>query len=300
MNITFLGIAMLCVLGIVIAASIALVTLLLKSARRKQKLTQVPSLDKVSSTPAFKKWQGWLLPIGISLILCIWSVVYALFFLFIVWIMRLDPTPNPKEIPFPSDKDRKRAKGTYTWLLVSPFLNVLIFVFAAMNLSSSSSANERVVATLIPLIFHLPVLSKLDSKSPFVFRHTQQAVFLLALRTSTAALALSLNKNPDDGIWLFFVANGLLWLIGSLWGRGQAHRGTGWWIKRKGQQVLEPNDIPITKPIVNEGLDAMLKSLNAEGNNARQIALNAFRTGTPEARKKAVLVLTELGEVENF
>jgi len=300
MDTTFLGVAMLCVLGIVIAAFIVLVTLLLKPARRKKRLAQRKSSDQTSSTPGFKKWQSWLLPLGIAILLCIWSVVYALFFLSIVWIMRLDPTPNPKEIPFPSDKDRKRAKGTYTWLLLSPPLNVIIFVMMVINLGSRSSANERVVAALIPLLIHLPVLIRLDNKSPFVFRHTQQAIFLLALRASMAALALNISKYPYDGIWLFLFGNGFLWLVGSFWGRGQAHRGIGWWIKRKGERVLAADAVPVEKPTESAETEEMLKSLSAKGNTTKQKALNLFRMGTPETRKKAVRILTELGEVEQF
>ena len=300
MNTTFLGVAMLCVLGIVIAASIALVTLLLKPARRKQKLAQRTLPDRVSSTPAFKNRRGWILPVIIAIALAFWSVIFALFFLAVVWVMRLNPKTDSKEIPFPSDKDRKRAKGTYSWLLLSSPLNVIIFAIGVINLGSRSSANERVITALIPLLIHLPVLIRLDNKSPFVFRHTQQAIFLLALRASMATLALNISNYPEDGIWLFIFGNGFLWLFGSLWGRGQAHRGAGWWINRKGEKVLSEDAVLTEKPIDSTKGEEQLKSLNGEGGTARQKALNAFRTGTPEIRKKAVLILTELGEVEKF
>ena len=255
------------------------------------------SHDRVMNKP---KWKSWVLPVIIAIALAFWSVVYALFFLAIVWVMRLNPNTDTKEIPFPTDNDRKRAKGTYTWLLLSPFLNVIILVIAVINLSSKSSANERVFAALIPLVIHLPVLIRLDAKSHFVFRHTQQAIFLLALRASMAALALNISKYPDDGIWLFFLGNGFLWLFGSFWGRGQAHRGTCWWIERKGEIFLTVDTVPVEKTTGSAEIKDSLKSLKAEGNTARQKALNAFRTGTPEARKKAVLILSEMGEVEKF
>ena len=257
----------------------------------------------------YSKKPNWVWPILIAIALAFWSIVFALFFLAIVWVMRLDPKTDSKEIPFPSDLDRKHAKGTYTWLLVSPILNVIIFAIAVMFLDWNSNTNERVVAALVPLIIHLPVLPKLVSKRPFLFRHTQQAVFLLALRASMAALALNISKYPNEGIWLFILGNGFLWLFGSLWGRSQAHRGTGWWIQRKGEKVLAKDEIPTEKsvsmeqaetPLPDDKLEDILKSLNAEGNNARQIALNAFRKGTPETRKKALLVLSQMGEVEKF
>jgi len=245
-------------------------------------------------------WKGWILPAIITIVLAFWSMVFALFFLAVVWVLHLDPKTVSKEIPFPSDKDRKRAKGTYTWLLLSPPLNVIIFVIVVINLSSRSSANERVIAALIPLLIHLPVLIQLDSKSPFVFRHTQQAIFLLALRASMATLALNISKYPYDGIWLFLFGNGFLWLVGSFWGRGQAHRGTGWWINRKGERVLAADAVPVEQSTESAETEEMLKSLNAKGDTSKEKALNLFRTGTPEIRKKAVLILTELGEVEQF
>jgi len=258
--------------------------------------------EDIAIKPARVKpgWKSWLLPVMIAIALAFWSVVYALFFLAIVWVMRLNPKITSKEIPFPSDKDRKRAKGTYIWLLLSPPLNVIIFVMGVMNLGSRSSTNERVIAALIPLLIHLPVLIRLNDKSPFLFRHTQQAIFLLALRASMAAFAANISKYPEDGIWLFLFGNGFLWLVGSFWGRGQAHRGTGWWINLKGERVLVADAVPVEKPTGSAEMADLLISLNAEGNNARQKAINAFRTGTPEARKKAVLILSELGEVEKF
>jgi hypothetical protein len=222
--------------------------------------------------------------------------------------MKKNLITDSKEIPFPTDQDRKRAKGTYTWLLISAAPNILIFALAAINLDWNSDANERVVAALTPLIIHLPVLIRLDFKSPFVFRHTQQAIFLLALRASTAALALNISKYPDEGIGLFFLANGFLWLFGSLWGRGQANKGTGWWIERKGESVLS-NDVSNVPVENNESSQQSpeksieygrwyLKNNNKE--SAQQQALTAFRNGTSDVRSQAVQLLKELGEVEKF
>jgi len=256
------------------------------------------------------KKPNWAWPIIIAILLAFWSVIFALFFLAIIWIMRLNPKADSKEIPFPSEKDRKRARGTYIWLLLSPFLNVIVLLIGVFNsYSSRTPTNEWVLIALLPLVFHLPVLARLDSNSPFVFRHTQQAIFLLALRASMTSLALNIGSSPDDGILLFLFGNGFLWLVGSIWGLNQANHGKCWWIGRKGEKVLSKDAVPtekpvsrdkMEKPIPNEELGELLKSLNAEGSNARQIALNAFRQGTPETRKKAVTVLSKLGEVEKF
>ena len=265
-----------------------------KQSDKKYPETRVT--ERPSQTQNRPKWQNWLLPIGLALVLAIWTIWGALFFLAVVWVVRLNPKTDSKEIPFPSDDDRKRAKGTYTWLWLSPFLNVIILVIGVINLSSKSSINERVAIALLPLVFHLPVLIRLDSKNPFVFRHTQQAIILLALRAGMAALALSINKYPYDGIWLFLLGNGSLWLFGTLWGRNQVIRNDCWWMRRKGETTAQPQEQPIT----DDELDVLVKGLDAEGNTVRRNALNAFRKGTPETRKKAVLVLSKLGEVEEF
>lgn len=256
------------------------------------------------------RWQSWIWPVIMALLLAFWSLVFALFFLAIVGVMRLNPDTDSKEIHFPSDKDRKRARGTYIWLLLSPILNVVVLLFAVINANwSRASTNEWVLIALLPLVFHLPVLIRLDSNSPFVFRHTQQAIFLLALRASMTAIAMNIGGSPDDGILLFLFGNGFLWLVGSIWGLNQVNHDTGWWIGRKGEKVLPKNATPTERSVskdkmekskLNEELGELLKSLNAEGNNARQIALNAFRQGTPETRKKAVTILSKIGEVEKF
>jgi len=276
----------------------------------RPKTSRVFNKNSNTAENQHSKKPNWVWPIIIAILLSFWSVVFGLFFLAIVWVMRLDPKVDLKDIPFPSDKDRKRARGTYIWLLLSPFLNVIVLLIGVFNsYSSSTPTNEWVLIALLPLILHLPVLVRLDSNSPFVFRHTQQAVFLLALRASMTALALNIGSYPEDGIWLFLLGNGFLWLVGSIWGMYQAHHGTGWWIGRKGEKVLPKGATPTEKVVATvkseksipgSELESLLKSLNAEGSNARQIALNAFRKGTPEQRKKAVSVLSQLGEVEKF
>jgi hypothetical protein len=254
-------------------------------------------------------WKNWILPFVIAFALAFWSVVFALFFLAVVWVMRLNPKTDSKENLFPSDDDRKRAKGTYTWLLLSPFLNVIIFALASFNLDYNSSANERVMAALIPLLFHLPVLLRLDSKSPFMFRHTQQAILLLALRASMAALALNISKYPDEGIWLFFLGNGFLWLVGSLWGRSQAHRGTCWWMKRKGEVIQSKDGLIAPSAKTEASLQKTPEKFIEYGNwylknnqrdSAKQYSLQAFRSGDSNIRSQAIRMLNELGEVEKF
>jgi hypothetical protein len=288
-------IGMFCVAVIVLAAMVALAVILLNPKGRKPK-----AIQSTPPTIAKPKQAIWILYIGISLIIAIWTVWGALFFLVTVWFLRMDPKPHQREIPYPSDPDKNSAKGIYTWLLLSPFLTVPAMFIAAINLDWNSSPNQRVFAALIPLVFHLPLLLLLDSKRPFVYRHAQQAIFLVALRAGMASVALSIGTYPGEGAWLFLLGNGALWLFGSLWARGQAVHGESWWAQRKGDTILPLEVKPIDQPTMKDEREDALKSLNAEGNTARQKALNAFRTGTPETRKQAVLVLSQLGEVEKF
>lgn len=285
-------------MGIVIAASIALVAILLKPARRKQKLPQSPSPDNASSTPVFQKWQRWLIPVGAALILAVWTFWGALMFLAVVWILMQNPkTDSDYSV---GKEEQSTAKRIYTWLFWSSVITVPTFIVTFNRLDWNSSINERVLAALIPLIFHSVLLFGLASKSAFVYRHTQQGILLMALRATMAALSVSIERYPDNGMWLFIIGNGSLWLFGTIWGRNQVIRNDCWWLRWKGETIILTDVKPAEQLITNNELGEMLKSLNAEGNNARQIALNAFRTGTPDARKKAVLILTELGEVENF
>lgn len=242
------------------------------------------------------KWRSWLLPFIIAFALTFWSVVFALFFLAIIWIMLLNPKTNSKEFPFPSDQDRKHAKRTYAWLLLSPFLTVPTMIIAAFNLDWNSSPNERVLAALIPLVFHLPMLFKLNTKSAFVYRHTQQAIFLVALRAGMASIALSIGTYPGDGAWLFLLGNGTLWLFGTMWGRNQVLRNECWWMKRKGETILLPEAKPATTTAPKQPITSAIQ----KNKPAIEGALHTFRTGAPEERKQAVLALSQLGEVEKF
>jgi hypothetical protein len=287
-------IATLCIAVIVIGALVALVAILLKSKKKK---TQI-STGNIRHPR--KDWKSWIPFVAIALFIAIWTIWGALFFLATVWLMRMDPKPYQREIPYPSDLDKNSAKGIYTWLFLSPFLTVTTLLVGMFTLDIDSSTNQRVFTALIPTIFHLPLFFQLDSKRPFVYRHTQQAIFLVALRAGMASLAISIAYYPWEGLGLFLLGNGALWLFGTLWGRSQASRREGWWIQRKGETILPIEAQIIDKPVINDEPKEQLNSLNTEGNTARQKALNAFRNGALEERKQAVLTLSQLGEVEKF
>ena len=249
-----------------------------------------------------KGWQSWIGFVGISLVLAMWTLWGALLFLAVVWLLRQNPEPDASFII--SDSERKTAKVVYGWLLFSPVLTVPVFIVSIIYLSyGESSATVHGLEALIPLIFHLPLLWGLTSKSAFVYRHTQQGILLISLRAGMAILASSIvsGSYSEIGFWLFLLGNGSLWLFGSTWGWNQVSRGECWWMEQKGEKLITPESTKVDSPQMDEELEDLLKSLNATDKlNAKIKALKAFRTGTPDTKKRAVVVLAKLGEVEQF
>jgi hypothetical protein len=266
----------------------------------EQKLNQDTHSDlnelPVKSAPP--KRMSWLLYFGIAFVIAIWTIWGALFFLAVVWIMRLNPQPYSTNSPAPSDLDRDSVKSTYTWLLISPLLNIPTMIIAS-EVIDDYSLNGHVLASLIPLIFHTPLLFRLNSKSVFVYRHAQLAILLVALRAGSAPLAISM-----DSSWMFILVNGSLWLFGTMWARNQAVRKECWLMQHKGETIILPENTEPEKhthPIMDKELASMLESLNADNiKTAKEKALHAFQTGTPTIKKRAILVLAKLGEVEQF
>lgn len=255
-----------------------------------------------------RDWKVWLLYAGVALVISLWTIAGALFFLGVVWILRLDPKPYSKETPFPLDVEKKTARILYAWLMLSSFLTVPVFIIALFSLSSDPSTNEQVLAALIPSIFHILLLFGLSSKSAFVFRHTQQAILLVSIRAGLTALIISIN--PDEFVWLalFLLGNGAVWLAGSLWGWAQVRNGECWFMRRKGERILDktktvsPPDLREESKLSPEKYIEYskwyLKQERQE--SAREYALEAFRLGNPATRQQAVEVLSSLGEVEMF
>jgi hypothetical protein len=262
-------------------------------------LGRVTSSGKKPALQAAPRKTGskiWILYFSIALIIALWTPWGALFFLAVVWLLKQDPKPYSKEIPLPVESEKRTARLLYAWLMLSSFLTIPIFALTLFNLSSDSSTNERVLAALIPLIFHAPLLLGLSSKSTFVFRHSQQAIFLMAIRAAVASLAVSITADPFIGIALFVFGNGALWLFGSVWGWDQVRRGECWFMKRKSQRVISAEAIQVDRE-----LEHMPKSPDAKDVlTAKDEALQIFRTGNPESKKRAVEVLSRLGEVETF
>ena len=256
------------------------------------------------TTPSTKpKRVGWLLYFGVAFLIAIWTALGGLFFLAVAGVLRMNPKAD---ISYAITKNNKKvAQRVYTWLFFSPIITVPIFIGMAINIHSRSTINERVLAALVPLLPHLFLLLGLTSSSAFVYRHTQQGILFIALRAGLASLAaINVDSHIDYALLLFFFGNGSLWLAESIIGWSQSSNGTCWFMERKGEQLLLPaanKPVKTVTPVNEQELDELLKSLDAPGTTtARQKAMHAFRTGTPEIKKRAIRVLFQLGEVEKF
>lgn len=72
-------------------------------------------------------------------------------------------------------------------------------------------------------------------------------------------------------------------------------------MKQKGEKRLASDSVKADLPPMDKELGNLLKSLNAEDKlTTKTKALSAFRAGTSESKKRALEVLSRLGEVEKF
>lgn len=295
MDISVLVIAMVCAAVVMIVAAVALVILVLQPANKQD------PLKPASARNARKTWKSWIPVIAVTLLLLMWSFWIALLFLSVSWLLRLHPrSGSTYEL---DDGQKRTAKRVYAWLFWSAFITVPVFAVLTIGLGfqySSPSTNQRVFTALLPLVFHLVLLLGLTSKSAFVFRHTQQGILLISIRAGLAALSLSIGTDLGEGLWLFLLGNGALWLFGSLWGNGQVKRNECSWMKRNGETVT----------VAQSGLPRLAAAAHLQKsrefiqqykkNEAFQHALAAFRSGDHEVRLQAVEVLGTLDEVEMF
>ncbi len=280
-----------CLAMIVFLAVVALVIVILKSGSKEQK--EKPR--KRQNTD----WQSTFAFISISLVIVLWTVWGALFFLAVVWIMRQNPGADSSFTI--TENEKKSARGIYLWLLLSPILILPVFVGMLLNVDfPEANTNTRALITMIPLILHLPLVMGLTSKSRFVYRHTQQAILLIALRVGVATLAISVGPHPIDGIWLFLLGNGSLWLLGSLWGLAQVSRGECWLMEQKGEtRAIKTKEAEDLSPQIHlERSRKFIERYNPA--EAKKHALAAFRSGDREIRLQAIKLLSALHEVEEF
>ena len=244
-----------------------------------------------------QKKKNWIWPIVIAVILAIWNFSFALFYLLIVWILRLDPKTNLSHLV--TDKEKKICERNYKWLRNSSFITLSIF-FILLFVDI-----QPAVAAMIPFVFHIPLIRRLKTENLFVFRHTQQSLLLLIARAGTATIIFSLFSLDSSAFWIFVLVNGSLWLFGTNWEIKQVLHNDCWLMQQREEAVAIRDAQPVEETldglVIDKELKDSLKTLDKKGSRAtKQKSLDAFRTGTPEARKRAVLVLSELGEVEKF
>jgi len=284
--------AMLCIAAVVFAALVLLVITLLNPNNQASSFLQ--KRLRLFSLEGLRTWIPALILASALATRTIWG---ALFLIVVVFLMRQNPGPDSSATV--GENEKKTARRVYAWLFWSSFLTVPIFIIAIAS-AYDSSVDGLVFAALTPLILHIPLLFGLTSKSRFVYRHTQQGILLIALRAGLASLAVSVGRYPDDGLWLFLLGNGMLWLFGSIWGRNQISRNDCWLIRRKGERISVAIDkagnlAPHTH--LQKSRDFLQGSRTAE---AKEHALAAFRRGNRETRTQAVWLLEVMEEVEKF
>lgn len=243
--------------------------------------------------------RSWIAYLVLALLLTVWSGLAALFFLVILWLV----LRNPKEelSTTVGKTEKSTARRVYTWLFISPIITVPFFIIiVASTYSQSTGTNEHVLHALLPLTLHLPLLLGLTSHSRFVYRHTQQGILLIALRAGMASLALSVGNSPDDGIGLFLLGNGALWLFGSIWGWVQVNRSTCLWKYQEGEYLIQSADEIESLP-PQKHIERSREFIHRyDSKNAKKHALAAFRRGNAEIKRQAVKILDTLDEVETF
>jgi hypothetical protein len=289
---------MLCIAALVLAALIGLVVILLKPARDKSKEAPAASAAGPATRLRHKDWRSWLPYIVVALMLAIGTIWGALFFITVVWLLRQDPGAGTDFNA--GENEKKTARRVYTWLFLSPLLTVPVFIVALFS-AYDSSTEGRVLAALIPLILHIPLLAGLTSKNGFVYRHTQQGILLMSLRAGVASLA-AINFD-SAGILLFLLGNGGLWLLGSLLGGDQVRRGECWLMQRKGEtvEIIIGSAVSAGNLAPQVHLEKSREFIQRfKKEDAMAHALAAFRKGDRDIRLQALRVLEVLEEVEKF
>lgn len=248
----------------------------------------------VTPRPSQTGFKSWIVPIIVAMVLTFWNGSLSIVYLLIVWILRLNPQKELSHIV--TDAEKKNCEKNYKWLRKSSFFTIPLFFFM-LFLDA-----HPFIAAFIPFIIHLSLISRLQTESLYVYRHTQQSLLLLLLRAGTA-IAIFSYFDLLDGFLVFVIFNGALWLFGTNWEIQQVKNNDCWLIRRRGEEILVPQISVGAGQLVelDKATTDKLKNVTSKEKKAEtQKSLNTFRTGTRQERKKAVLILAELGEVEKF
>ena len=219
---------------------------------------------------AKKGSQNWLMPIIFALVVAFWNVSLAIVYLIGVWVLRLNPN---KELPhIVTDEQRKACEKNYKWLRNSSFFTIPVFLVAFFFDA------HPLIAVFLTFLFHIQLIGRLQTENLYVYRHTQQALFLLLLRAGTAIAIFSYFY--FDGFWFFVIVNGSLWLFGTNWEIAQVKRNDCWLMRRRGEEILVPQKpVGTDQPVeLDKATTDMLKSVTKRKNKAEiKSSLTTFR-----------------------
>src|SRR5574342_1025090 len=112
--------ALLCIMAIVIAALIGIALILFRPARDRSKEAPGTSSAGTAARSTRREWISWLPYVGVALLLAIWTIWAALFFLVVVWLMRQNPAAGTDFRV--SENEKRTARRAYIWLFLSPLL----------------------------------------------------------------------------------------------------------------------------------------------------------------------------------
>lgn len=208
-------------------------------------------------------------------------------------------------------EQKKTALGIYNWLSWLSFLSVPWFLVRVFNLYHPS-ALEKLLAAVVPASPYLLVLLlAYGDNRIFVRRHVQQGFALVGLRAFTAFVSLNFGRSGYEGLWFFFLVNGLIWIIGRNSSRTQVNEGVGMFVRMPERLInrsvkdlqasldegekLEDSTGSSVDPISEF---ARGEKLFASGrkNEASAAFVAAYRTGDESVRKLALRQLEILNQ----
>jgi len=135
--------------------------------------------------------------------------------------------------------ERKQARKLYRWLWWSPLITVPTLAFLMISdffwpvsgiVCRDCSYASRygftiVISVILSSFWHLNLLiPALNKESEFVRWHSRQALILAGVRT-VVPIFLVLLVDDELGVLYSIPFLFLIWLIGNIWGQGQARKG---------------------------------------------------------------------------
>jgi hypothetical protein len=208
------------------------------------------------------------------------------------------PAARSKKNPNP---EVRTAMNWYIWLWFSPlftyptwaFLTILVYLITgADNLAAPLAVFPVLGSALWHLILLIPAFT---ASSEFVRWHGRQALLLAGLRTAIAMLA-TLTLNTSNAYVAFLVLL-LFWLVGNLWGQGQAGRGDCALMRWTGRGANLPLAVVAGEPAA--AIDSVQPAVGPDRSAAVDSLVETIRfESDPEKRRAALLELERLGLVE--